>query len=207
MGRALVGAGASAALAASCVALAHCTNLSGLSAEDDAATPLADAADDMSIDADAAPDAGADASDADAMLPPGTIYCAGTNVTCDVTMTECCVTVTGRQTPPPRTVDNASARCGAIGGPNCGPTYGSAGTTYFMDFPTRCASAAECDAGAVCCATFPSQGIVGSIACSTAADCVDAGGRAICSSTCPGGVSCAPDPDPVLAQLYGGYCP
>lgn len=196
----------SVSVVASFFSSVSCASLSGLSDDGrDASVPSGDAATRDVVDS--AP--GTDSSDAsvDAPIPPGSIRCASTSVTCDVSASECCIVATGKVTPP-RTLESSSAHCGPIGGPNCGRFYLTTGDTYQMAIVQTCSSHLDCEGGVCCTELAGGDMYVEAITCKTQSQCnaID-GGHALCAldSDCSGR-TCTTETDPVLSQIYSRSC-
>jgi len=155
------------------------------------------------------PPPGADASTT--TLGPGQIACASTTTVCDVRVAQCCVTLIGTSSAAARSLAASSAKCGPIGGPGCGQVTQS-NDSFTDDFPQRCSTARDCNAGESCC-VLPSDStdrfgkFVASIACVSASECATTG-RAICtgSADCSPQENCLPETDPVLVRLYASFC-
>lgn len=157
---------------------------------------------------------GADGGDAasEGPAPPGRIDCAGSPLTCEVSVSQCCVTIVGEASEAVRRVDTSHARCMAPNGANCG-AFSSAGSSFTSTIVQACARKADCGGAAPACCALPLIGndrytkTVGRITCSETSAC-QTGGRILCASQadCPATMTCTPETDPILSLLYGSFC-
>ena len=143
-------------------------------------------------------------------LAPGQIVCASTSTVCDIRQAQCCITISGTSSAAGRSYTASSAKCGPIDGPGCSQ-FVSTGNDFTTQLPQRCASAADCSAGASCCVLplgsnrFAKE--VSAIRCIPATECATMG-RAICGgpADCAPTETCLPETDPILSHLYAKFC-
>lgn len=178
------------------LAIGACTSLGGLSGGgDDAGADASDAA----SSADATPDG---SLDEDAALPPGTIACPSTNVTCDVASNACCVTVYGYDAPAPRSFTKSTATCGVPQACTASYSGGAAlGNAFTMTFEATCSKPSDCTMG-VCCVMNSGNHVL-KMACQ--AQC---SGKILCDGDglCGATKKCTAETDPVLVHVYDRFC-
>ncbi|HEY8079617.1 MAG TPA: hypothetical protein VIF62_36050, partial [Labilithrix sp.] len=121
-----------------------CTSVAGLSG---GSTPDASTNDGGANEGDADAGTGTDAFVDAEMLPPGVIRCPSTAATCTVATAPCCVTVSGMDSPAPRSFTKSSATCD----PSCSASYIGSFDTFTMTFTASCSRPSDCSNGDVCC--------------------------------------------------------